>query len=58
MGAQHWPTIIGPSVLRATSGLAEQLGETIILGIFPHLVGVGGVGTLLAFNPEGIVVGF
>jgi hypothetical protein len=48
-------------VLRATSSLAEQLGETIILGIFPHLVGVGvGVGgdTLLAFNPEGIVVGF
>ena len=47
-------TTIGPSVLRATSGLAEQLRETIILGIFPH----GGAVTLLAFTPEGIVVGF
>ena len=42
---------IGPSVLRATSGLAEQLRETTIFGIFPHV-------TLLAFTPEGIVVGF
>ena len=51
---------IGPSGLRATSGLAEQLRETTIFGIFPLLllscclVGV----TLLAFTPEGIVVGF
>ena len=43
-----------------TSGLAEQLRETIILGIFPLLVGVLGVlgVTLPAFTPEGIVVGF
>ena len=44
-------------MLRATSGLAEQLRETIILGIFRLLVLVGvllGV-TLLAFTPEGIV---
>ena len=47
---------IGPSVLRATSGLAEQLRETIILGIFP-LVVVLVAGPLLAFTPEGIVVG-
>ena len=47
--------IFGPNVLRATSGLAEQLRETIILGIFP-LAAV--VLTLLAFTPEGIVVGF
>ena len=44
---------IGPSVLRATSGLAEKLRETIILGIFSHVVG-----PLPAFTPEGIVVGF
>ena len=46
-------------MLRATSGLAEQLRETTIFGIFPLLV-VGAVGavTLLAFTPEGIVVGF
>ena len=41
-----------------TSGLAEQLRETIILGIFPLLVGVLVGVTLLAFTPEGIVVGF
>ena len=29
---------IGPSVLRATSGLAEQLRQAIILGIFPLVV--------------------
>ena len=45
-----------PSVLRATSGLAEQLRETTIFGNFSTLGG-GGV-TLLAFTPEGIVVGF
>ena len=45
----------GPSVLRATSDLAEQLRETTIFGIFP--LGVLGV-TLLAFTPEGVVVGF
>ena len=44
---------IGPSVLRATSGLAEQLRETTIFGIFP-LAG----GPFPAFTPEGIVVGF
>ena len=49
---------IGPSVLRATSGLAEQLRETTIFGIFPLGVGVGVLVTLLAFTPEGIVVGF
>ena len=48
--------IIGLSGLRATSGLAEQLRETTIFGIFP-LVVLGAV-TLLAFTPEGIVVGF
>ena len=48
---------IGPSGLRATSGLAEQLRETTIFGIFPHLVGVLLV-SLLAFTPAGIVVGF
>ena len=52
-------TIIGPSVLRATSGLAEQLRETTIFGIFPLVVVVGAAAvTLLAFTPEGIVVGF
>jgi hypothetical protein len=45
----------GPSVLRATSGLAEQLRETTIFGIFPLLAVAG---TLLAFTPEGIVIGF
>ena len=44
----------GPSVLRATSGLSEQLRETTIFGIFP----LGVVLTLLAFTPEGIVAGF
>ena len=44
-------------MLRATSGVAEQLRETTIFGIFP-LGGVVGVVTLLAFTPEGIVVGF
>jgi len=50
---------IGPSLLRATSSLAEQLRETTIFGIFP-LGAVGAVVgvTLLAFTPEGIVVGF
>ena len=49
----------GPSGLRATSGLAEQLREATIFGIFPLLVAVAvAVGTLLAFTPEGIVVGF
>ena len=47
--------LFGPSGLRATSSLAEQLRETTIFGIFPH---VAGAGTLLAFTPEGIVVGF
>ena len=44
----------GPSGLRATSGLAEQLRETTIFGIFPLLAG----GPFPAFTPEGIVVGF
>ena len=48
---------IGPSGLRATSGLAEQLRETTIFGIFPHLAGAG-AGPFPAFTPEGIVVGF
>ena len=47
---------IGPSGLRATSGLAEQLRETTIFGIFSH-VGAA-AGTSPAFTPEGIVVGF
>ena len=47
---------IGPSGLRATSGLAEQLRETTIFGIFPLVAAAGG--TFLAFTPEGIVVGF
>ena len=46
----------GPSGLRATSGLAEQLRLANIFGKFPHLGVVGGA--LLAFTPEGIVVGF
>ena len=46
-------------MLRATSGLAEQLRETNIFGIFPLVLGVGAaVVTLLTFTPEGIVVGF
>ena len=45
-------------MLRATSGLAEQLRENTIFGIFPLVGAVGAVGTLLAFTPEGIVVGF
>ena len=49
---------IGPSVLRATSGLAEQLRETTIFGIFPYFLSCLVLGTLLAFTPEGIVVGF
>ena len=49
--------VIGPSVLPATSGLAEQLRETNIFGIFP-LLAVAVAVTLLAFTPEGIVVGF
>ena len=44
-------------MLRATSGLAEQLRETTIFGIFPLVSAVGAV-TLLAFTPDGIVVGF
>ena len=48
--------VIGPRVLRATSGLAEQLRETTIFGIF--LIGVLGGVTHLAFTPQGIVVGF
>ena len=50
-------SIFGPSGLRATSGLAEQLRETTIFGIFP-LVDVAAGVTLLAFTPEGIVLGF
>ena len=33
-------TTIGPSGLRATSGLAEHLRETTIFGIFPLVVAV------------------
>ena len=45
--------------MRATKGLAEQLRETTIFGIFPLLAAVAVVVvTLLAFTPEGIVVGF
>ena len=44
-------------MLRATSGLAEQLRDTTIFGIFPFFL-VLLVLTLLAFTPEGIVVGF
>ena len=44
-------------MLRATSGLAEQLRETTIFGIFP-LVGVVVGVTCLDSTPEGIVVGF
>ena len=46
---------IGLSVLRANGGLAEQLRETTIFGIFSH---VAAGGTFPAFTPEGIVVGF
>ena len=49
---------VGPSVLRATSGLAEQLRETTIFGIFPYFLSCLVLGTLLAFTSEGIVVGF
>ena len=54
-------------MLRATSGLAEQLRETTIFGIFPlgeynpnepEYNPNEPVGTLLAFTPEEIVVGF
>ena len=44
-------------MLRATSGLAEQLRETTIFGIFPYFSCLV-LGTLLAFTPEGIVIGF
>ena len=49
---------IGPSGLRATSGLAEQLRETTIFGIFPLVAVVAVSVTLLAFTPDVIVVGF
>ena len=54
---RYFSSSFGPSVLRATSGSAEQLRETTIFGIFPLLAAAAGV-TLLAFTPEGIVVGF
>ena len=55
---QYLPIFIGPSVLRATSGLAEQLRETIILGIFFFVFGAVVVGTFLAFTADGFVVVF
>ena len=57
LSSRHF-SIIGLNVLRSTSGLAEQLRETTIFGIFPLVVVVGAAVTLLAFTPEGIVVGF
>ena len=44
----------GPSVLRATSGLAEQLRETIILGIFPLLLVVGAGDALMLLPQKGL----
>ena len=41
-------------------GLLAQMKVATIFGIFPLVVDVGvvGVGTPIAFTPEGIVVGF